>query len=196
MYLGTTGIAFPESSLTFHIQPATISELRKASFWHSAGASPPEKLPKSAPPAIISLCKHTFCSCEWNPLTGMVSALIIGSPACAKRKLVSVHLSRFQIGFWESPAWGKEAKFSSGRKSREMLAHVSVPGSSPAGAGDARGDNPDWKSIVFSFPLLPGQQGGSWQPQYRDWCFSIYVGIQQGQVNVGISGTILFHLLP
>lgn len=103
------------SGVPTHIQPATISELRKASFWHSAGASPPEKFPKFASPAI-SLCKHTFCSCEWNPLTGMVSALIIGSPACAKRKLVSVHLSRFQIGFCESPAWGKEARFSSGKK--------------------------------------------------------------------------------
>lgn len=51
----------------------------------------------------------------------MVSALIIGSPASAKRKLVNVHLSRFQIGFCESPARGKEANFSPGGESQEML---------------------------------------------------------------------------
>lgn len=82
----------------------------------------------------------------------MVAALIIGSPACAKRKLVNVHLSRFQIRFCESPAGGKEAKSSPGREEREMQAARQPASSAPVRTGAAFGVGGQRPGPSFSGP--------------------------------------------
>lgn len=99
----------------------------------------------------------------------MVAALIIGSLACAKRKLVNVHLSRFQIRFCESPAGGKEAKFSPGRDEREMLAAGEPPGSSPARTGAAFWV-PAQSPLPGFFSPGPGlfQELGGWRGRVRE----------------------------
>ena len=60
---------------------------------------------------VVVGCPYSFKRSENNIVIGCfgffkytnnckrIAALSIGSPACAKRKLVSVHLSRYQIGF-------------------------------------------------------------------------------------------------
>lgn len=45
----------------------------------------------------------------------------------------------------------------------------------------ARGDNPDWKSIVFSFPLLPGQQGEADNPNTGIGAFRFMLESNKGK---------------